>query len=374
MVILFVVNISEFFISHRLPIALAAKRLGFEVHLASGTDYRYDWLEQQGIYVHKLPLSRSGTCLKEEVKTICVLYNLIASIRPDLVHLVTMKPVLYGGLVASFAKVKALVFSISGLGSFYLRAKQSWIKRLGLRTMMFLTLRHKNMRVIVQNDADQATVSKWGKLNRKQVILIKGSGISLSEFSVIPQPTGILVVAFIGRLLSDKGVFDFVEAAKLLKPRFPGVVFALAGDIDEENPSSITQDQMREWSEGGIVETRGHVSDIRSILRQASIVVLPSYREGFPRTLMEASASERAVITTDVAGCRDAVMHDITGYLVPPRDPRHLAEAIASLIDSPEKRLSFGIAGRRLAEQEFSIDIVVQKHMEIYRKLLGYDQ
>lgn len=371
MIILFVVNVPEFFLSHRLPLAVAAREAGFTVHVATGEGAHSDRVADLGFVHHLLPLSRSGRNPWKELRSLWSIYRLMRKIRPRLVHLVTIKPVLYGGLAARVAGVPAVVAAISGLGTVFMAqdAKGSWFTR-GIVCFYRLALHHKNIKVVFQNPDDRNQVASFSDLRDEQTALIKGAGVCLEKYRVCQEHGGMPVVTFAGRFLKDKGLCEFVEAARLLRARGIAVRFWLAGSLDPENFTSITEEEVVQWVQEKVVEVLGYQNDIADVFSKSNIIVLPSYREGLPKVLIEAAACGRAVVTTDVPGCRDAIKPGLTGLLVPARDPVALADAIQFLIDDPVLRHQMGAAGRQLAESEFSIEDFVEDHLAIYQKLL----
>lgn len=370
MILLFVVNIPEFFLSHRLPLAIAARNAGFTVHISTAPGPACQQITELGFEHYLLPISRSGHNLLAELRTLWELYRLMQRIRPDLVHLVTIKPVLYGGLMARLSGVPAMVAAISGLGTVFVDRDQtrSWMRR-GVEWLYRLALGHSNAKVILQNPDDRAVLIGMGAVRKEKTALIRGSGVSLDAYPMRPEPEGIPVVTFAARLLEDKGVREFVEAARVLKERGVLARFWLAGSPDPGNLTSITEMESSDWSKDGFVETLGYRTDIPNIFANSNIVVLPSYREGLPKALVEAAACGRAVVTTDVPGCRDAIEPGATGLLVPVRDASGLADAIQFLIENPGRRKQMGASGRALAEREFAIEKVVDAHLAIYHEL-----
>jgi len=369
--LLFLVNVDWFFISHRLPIAIAARKHGYEVHIATGITNKQTELESYGFIVHSLPISRGKTSISNEMSALWKIIQTFKQIKPDLLHLVTIKPVLYGGLAAHFCQTKGVVAAISGLGYvFTTTGKTSTIRRWLISFIYRLALKHPHLKVIFQNHDDQKLLSNAAKLAYTQSVIIPGSGVDLSTFAVHPEPLDPPVVVMAARLLSDKGVNEFVEAATHLHQRHPSVIFQLVGTIDPDNPASITQQHIEEWQKNAPIQLLGQRNDIPNLFSQAHIVVLPSYREGFPKVLIEAAACGRAVITTDVPGCRDAIIPDQTGLLVPVRNAEALAEAIERLIVDKALRQQMGKAGRKLAEERYAIEQVVATHLAIYQELL----
>jgi glycosyltransferase involved in cell wall biosynthesis len=371
-ILLFVVNIPEFFLSHRLQLAIAAREAGFRVFVATGSGSACDQIVELGFVHHLLPMSRSGRNPLSELHSLWALYWLMHTIKPDLVHLVTIKPVLYGGLMARMSGVAAVVAAISGLGTMFVAREggRSWI-RFAVEWLYRLALGHSNIKVVFQNPDDRSVVVGLGAVCDEQTVLIRGSGVLLSDYPVLPEPEGLPVVTFAARLLKDKGVREFVEVARILKARGVPAEFWLVGSPDPGNPTSITEDDVKQWAQEGLVKVFGYRNDIAKLFAKSNIVVLPSYREGFPKVLIEAAASGRAVVTTDVPGCRDAIEPGLTGLLVPVRDTLALADAVQTLIGDTTRRQQMGAAGRALAEREFTVEKVVDTHLDIYREMVS---
>ena len=366
--LLFIVNVDWFFVSHRLPIALSAIEKGFEVHLLCATTDKLEYLQSLGLIVHPFLFSRSGRNIYSEISCIVKLFAQVKKIKPDLMHVVTIKPVIYGGIVARFLKVPGVVSAISGLGFLFVK-RDGLNARLLRGTVLSLyrvAMGHTNQRVIFQNPIDKQTLVAEGGVEESKTRMIRGSGVDLDKYSMSSEPEGLPIVVMASRLLKDKGVCEFVEAARTINSKQVKAHFKLIGDPDIGNPESVTNEQVKSWQDEGLVDCLGFRSDIAQLFSVAHIIVLPSYREGLPKVLLEAAASGRAVITTDVPGCRDAIEADITGVLVPPRDAKALADAIEHLIDDKVLRQQMGRAGRKLAEREFSI----RSHLIIYDELV----
>ena len=370
--LLFIVNVDWFFVSHRLPIALAAVREGYEVHLGTALTDKASELRQAGIVVHDLPISRSGTNPFAELAALKAIFSLLGQVQPDIVHLVTSKSVLYGGLIARIKKVPAVVASISGLGFMFIASGiKSALMRSAASLLYRIALGKKNIRVIFQNPDDRDIFLHMGGLTPEKTVIIRGSGVDLAEYPALPEPEGVPVVTMAARLLWDKGVGEFVAAARLLKDMGVNARFQLIGDPDTHNPASVSAEILATWRSGRIIELLGFRSDIAQLFSRSNIVVLPSYREGLPKVLIEAAACGRAVVTTDVPGCRDAITPGVTGLLVPVRDAQRLADAIQKLLANHSLRQSMGKAGRLLAEEAFDIRRVVDKHLAIYQDLMA---
>ena len=370
--LIFIVNVDWFFLSHRLPIALEAIRQGYEVHIATGLTNKLGALRSHGLIVHPLSLERSGAGLANACKTGMQLWKIIRTVRPDVVHLVTIKPVLLGGVVARLARVPAVVAAVSGLGFVFMaRGVAAAVRRTAVGALYRVALGHSNLRVIFQNGDDLHSLGQIVHLSTQKVSIIRGSGVDLTRYHPLPLPGGVPVVILAARLLADKGVGEFVLAARLLRQRGANAEFVLVGTVDPANPTSFTNKEVSEWVHSGAVTCWGQRADMPAVLAAARCVVLPSYREGLPKILIEAAACGRAVITTDVPGCRDAIESGLTGILVPVRDVDALADAIQTMLNNPSLCQAMGDAGRRLAEKAFDVKQVVAAHLQIYEELIA---
>ncbi len=370
--LLYVVNNPAFFVSHRLGVALAAREAGYDVHVATPDGPAVDEIKAAGLSFHALDFDRGGQNPIAELLTIIGFYSLFRSLRPDLVHLVTIKPVIYGGIAARLARVPAMVGAISGLGFIFIaNGLIARLRRLVIVRLYHIACHHPNMTLIFQNEDDHALFSRFRIMREADVTLIPGSGVDMTLYTPQPEPKGPPVISVATRLLGDKGVREFVEAARIVKQTHPDARFILAGTPDPSNPETITEDELTAWRNEGVVELPGFVTDVAGLYAQSHIVVLPSYREGMPKGLLEAAACGRAIVTTDVPGCRVTVDHDKTGLLVPVRTVEPLADAMARLIDDDELRRAMGKKGRARAEHLFSLTHVIARHKEIYGELLG---
>jgi len=369
--LMFVVNNPAFFMSHRVPVALAAQRAGYDVHVATMDGPAVADIQALGMTHHAIPMTRSGKHPLQELGTLLALLRLFRRVRPDVVHLVTIKPVLYGGIAARLARVPGMVAAISGLGFVFLsQSLKMRMVRAVVARLYRVALGHPNSRVIFQNTSDRDKLKSLGAVRDEQVVIIRGAGVDLNAYRALPEPPAPpVVVTMVARLLRDKGVQEFVQAASLLRERGVPVTMQLVGGVDAGNPASATQAEVEAWQREGAVQALGERSDIAELYAACHIAVLPSYREGLPKSLIEAAACGRAVVTTDVPGCRDAIEPNETGLLVPVRDARALADAIERLAEDAALRQSMGAAGRVLAEREFNIERVARIHVELYDAL-----
>lgn len=370
--LLFIINEPTCFISHRLPIAIAAKEAGYEVHVATAAAKAPPVIHEQGFHYHPIPLSRSGKNSFVELGSLIAIYRLMKQLQPDLVHLVTIKPVLYGLLAARLARVPGAVAAVPGLGYVFTHHQKLSAKLLRRFIVGFYqqAFKHPNLKVIFQNETDQAILFNLGALKENQARLIHGSGVNLTQYTYYPEPTdAMLVVVMAARLLRDKGVIEYVQAAKQLRKQGYQARFCLAGEIDDGNPSAITKQQLRTWIDAKDIEYLGYCQDTALIFSKANVVVLPSYREGLPRVLAEAAACGRAIVTTDAPGCRDAIIPNQTGLLTEVKNVSSLVSAIACLLTNQPLREAMGKAGREFAERQFCITTIVKQHLAIYHEI-----
>lgn len=373
--ILFIVNVDWFFVSHRLPIALKAISDGYNVTLACHFTTHRSEIEDMGLKTIEIPFNRSGSGFFNEIKTLLLLRRIIKLENPSIVHAVTIKPVLYSGLVLKTLRNNiSFVAAISGLGYVFtadnLRAK--FTRKLA-SVFYNLSLSHDRKIVIFQNTSDESILTAVANIRADQKVLIKGSGADLKTYSYIRENcTQDIKVVMACRLLREKGVYEFVDAARQVRQRFPESKFLLVGAPDLDNPNTVTQHEIEQWVKDNIIIYLGQRTDIPLIFSESNIVCLPSfYGEGVPKVLIEAAACGRAIVTTDNPGCRDAVKNGITGLCVPVRNANALAAAIIKLIENPKLRQEMGASARIFAENEFDVQSVVDKHLKIYQHLLS---
>ena len=370
--VLFVDNDVNSFFSYRIEMARAARDAGFDVHVAAPEGKSAEILRSEGLSFHPIPMTRSGLAPWKEFTTIAVLFRLYRRLGPNLVHHLRLKPVLYGGLAAYGARVPAVVGLLTGLGYVFIAESR---KALFMRKLVVLSckvaFKHGNQRIIFQNPDDQGVFIQNQILPASQTALIKGSGVDIHTYLPTPEPEGVPVVVLASRMLRDKGVIEFVEAARSLKAVGVSARFVLVGETDPGNPTAISADQLRGWADEGIVEWWGHQTDMRKVLSQANVVCLPSLREGVPKVLIEAAACGRSIVTTDAPGCREIVRNGENGLLVPVRDSKALADALRLLIESAPLRAQMAARGREIAVSEFSVERVVNETLGVYRELLA---
>jgi glycosyltransferase involved in cell wall biosynthesis len=367
--ILFFITEDWFFYSHRLNLVKAVKNSGFEVVVVTRDSGKYKFYEDHGIRVVSFNMMRSSISLFRELGVLYSLRKVIKAEKPDIVHLVALKPILYGTLVSRLLGVKIIINAFSGLGSLFVSS--SFIKCLMeylVLSIFKLLFFGKNIYCIFQNNDDLEYFAKKRIINKERTFLIRGSGVDTSLFKPCNKPDGVVNVAFISRIIRDKGVLDFVEAAKMLKNK--NIKMIIVGVPDKDNPSSISEDLINEWSKQGIIEWLGKCENVSEIMNNFHIVTLPSYREGLPKVLLEAAACACPIIATDVPGCREICRNGINGILIRKKDPKALKEAICYLADNKSVCKKFGEKGREIVIDEFSEDFVVAQTVEIYNHLL----
>lgn len=329
-------------------------------------------LEDVGFLVKRIPLGRALQNPLREVHCFFSILSSLRRLRPDLVHCVALKAAIFGGVAARIVRVPGIIIAVTGMGSTFLRT--SWKSRVwkgtALRLMRFIC-HGKNSHVILQNRDDVEEFVAAGVAEREQIALIRGSGVSVQAFPVVPEPdesNGFCCI-LPARLLKDKGVYEFVEAARIIRARQPDVNLrmVLVGAIDPHNLSSITQEEIDSWTgEGNAIEATGLINDMAPVYQGCHVVVLPSYREGLPKVLIEAGCSGRASITTDVPGCREIVQDGVNGLIVPPKNAEALADAIQRLMNDRPLRQALGRRARQIVVEKYDVRHIVQQTLQLY--------
>lgn len=367
-----VVNEASFFLSHRLAIAQGAIREGYGVSIWCPTSPASARFHSLGLRHRPMRGFRGKAGVLQELSSIADLLVLAIRFRPNLMHLVTSKPILFGGIIARFLRIPVIV-AVSGLGFvFGGDDPQRRIIRSLVVTMYRFALRNPRSIVIFQNDDDRELFLRLGIGSAARSVVIKGSGTDLNGFNPDRREGGQKTFILPARLLAEKGVRDFVAAARIVRERGFEARFILQGDPDPGNPTAVAASELHEWEAEGVIAWNRYTDEIGRALSEADIVVLPSYyREGLPKTLIDAAAAGRAAITTDWPGCRDAIVVGKTGLLCRPRDPVDLAEKMIWFLENPDSIISMGRNAREHAERNFDIAMVVMRHLELYRVLLG---
>jgi glycosyltransferase involved in cell wall biosynthesis len=370
--LLYLVSEDWYFVSHRLPLAVAAREAGFDVSVAARVASHGEIIEDAGLSLFPIAIARSSLNPARELRTMSEIAALFAREQPDLVHNVAVKPVIYGTRAARRAGVKGIVNALMGLGwTFSSESAKAQALRPFIAAALHNALSVPNARTIVQNSNDATLVAERQLAPRDTIRLIRGSGVEPGVYSTEEPPAGVPLVILPARLLIAKGVREFIAAAALLKEQGVAARFALVGEPDTENPAAITREEILDAVVAGHVEHWGWRQDMPQVFAKASLVCLPTfYGEGVPRALIEAAASARAIVATDVPGCREIVRHGENGWLVSPRDVDALATALRQAIAQPGLCAELGMRGRRLVEREFSLDVVIRDTLAVYAELV----
>jgi glycosyltransferase involved in cell wall biosynthesis len=350
--------------------ARAARDDGFEVHVLTHLGEGREAIQREAFATHHLSWRRSSLSPFDNVRAIAEIRRHLHRIRPDIVHAVAMKPALLGGLATSGLRRTAVVTSITGIGSAFLatslagRALQA-----GMGHTLARLLNRSNAHAIVQNPDDKALLERLG-VRAEAISLIAGSGVDTEAIQPSPEPAGPIRIAFVGRMLEDKGVRTLVAAFEMLQQKGIEAGLVLAGEPDPENPTSISSDELAAWGRRPGITVAGHMSDIAGLWARSHIAVLPSRREGLPKSLLEAAAAGRPMVAADVPGCREVVVHGVTGLLARVDDPADFAAALSRLVGDRALRQRLGAAARAIAEERFSADAIGRQTVELYRAML----
>lgn len=370
--LLYLITEDWYFWSHRLDLARAARDAGFDVTIATRVTDHGKQIQGEGFHLVPISLFRRSRNPLRELRAIAELVGIYRQVRPHLVHHVAMKPILYGSLAAWVVRVPAILNAFAGLGYLFANSER---QRGGLHWVLTSALRSvigwSGSTVLFQNEADRDELVRAGLVRSSHTRIIAGSGIDVTAFSVKPTPQGIPLVVLPSRMLWDKGIGEFVQAARDLKEKGADARFVLVGRCDEDNPAAIGREQLARWVGEGTVEWWGHRDDMAAVYEGATLVVLPSYREGLPKVLLEAAACGKAIVATDVPGCRDVVKDGINGVLVPPRDSSTLARGIAHLLSDRPTREAMGVRSREIAVTEWAGPRISEQVLGLYHELLN---
>ena len=368
--VLFVISEDWALISHRLHLVDEAILKGYEVGLATHITKYHDLLESHGIKVFHWRLNRKSLNPFLEIKSFLALCYILWLFKPNIIHAVAKKPVIYAGLARMIFTKASFVSALGGVGFIFnsktLKAK---ILKPIIKLLLKLSLLGNRTRLIIQNKDNLKVVQNLGILDNNYIRLIKGAGVEIDKFTPSPIPNGIPIVILPARMLWDKGVNEFVKVAKRIKARGIKSLFVLVGDIDFHNPETIEQKQIDKWVASGVVKQWNRRNDIEKVYRQASIVCLPSYNEGLPKVLIEAGSCSRPVVAFDVPGCREVIKNGVNGYLVEFGNEDALETAIINLIKDKELRIKMGKKGRKIVEANFSSKIINTQTFNIWNEV-----
>lgn len=376
--LMFVVNSLHFLVSHRLGLVREACSRGWVVHVATGpAEHERDaaaavTLRALGCTLHDLPVSRTGTQARELFYGVFALHKLHRSVRPDIVHHVTPKMVLLGSLAAYLRRDVAVVNAISGLGSVFSGGTN--VRRsfgIAVRLLYAVAVRHRRQCIVVQNERDEKFFRGLHLGSTVRFRRFYGSGVDLSEYSPSRAPEGVPLFLLPARMIREKGIEMFARAAIMLRDRGVAARFALCGAVDPLHPRGVSLAELQELHRDTGVEYWGELTEMPAVYASATAVCLPtSYGEGLPRALSEAAACGRAIVTTDIPGCRDTVTDGVSGYLIPPGDVEALSDRLEQLARDRSLSDCMGREGRRLAESRFAVEVVVRGHFDEYEALL----
>lgn len=369
---LLVVNDMAWFWSHRLPLAKDILSQGAELHLATNGAATDPAIAALGIKGHDLPAHTGSLNPLGQVQLAFKIFKTLQDVKPDIVHAITVRHAFYTGLAARVAKTPRAVFTIAGLGALFNSENP---KVVAIRTLVVplfrLAFGGEGRFVIFQNPDDAKALVRSGAIPKERCTIIRGSGVDPAQFAYTPETeASVPSVLFCSRLLKAKGISEFVHAARILKSKGVNARFLVAGDLAPGNHDSVTADELAQWKEEGTAEFLGHRGDIAELMRSAAIVTLPSYYgEGVPKVLLEAAAIGRAIVTTDMPGCRETVEDGVTGLLVEAKNAWSLAEGLEKLLVDPALRRSMGEKGRARIESDFTVANVNAKTMAVYTRL-----
>ncbi len=376
--LLFFVTEDWYFCSHRFELATAALSAGYRVTVVTQVSDYADKIKNQGFSLIPLTIDRKSGSLVKELKLLLQLRTIFSHEKPHLIHHIAIKPIIYGGVAAYLAGIKKNVYTLAGLGyAFTSKQKKARIYQFIVQ-LLFGFLFKRKCRVIFQNPDNYRLIVTKGLIKPEQAVLIRGSGVDLDDF--VPRKVDLtehdngqeVIVLLASRMVWEKGIGEFVEAARRLLAQGLHARFILLGASDAGNRNAVSEQQLQQWNDAGIIEWQGATKHIADAFRRAHIVVLPSaYGEGVPKVLLEAAASGLPIVTTDMPGCREVVKDGFNGYLVPPGDAKKLAAALKKLIDDPVLCKTMGEKGRTMVEKEFSIERVVNETLDVYRSLLA---
>ncbi|WP_085784643.1 glycosyltransferase family 4 protein [Candidatus Nucleicultrix amoebiphila] len=370
--ILYLVAEDHYFLSHRFELAKASVNQGFEVVLATNVSKYLQQIQSAGIRVVPLKhFHRSSLNPFKDLKTLKELYKIYKNERPDIVHQVALKPVLYCTLIARILKIPHIINAIAGMGHVF---TDQGLKTRGLRIILSqlfrFILKSPHQHIIVQNPDDRHLILNLCSIEPTRVVLIRGSGVDTKLFKKSPEKpidSKGPKVALVARMLWSKGIREAIEAQKILKAKNKKLQLFFYGNSDPKNPAAVPNALLKTWQKEGLIHWEGHCDHVQDIYKDTHISLLPSYREGLPRSLLEAAAAGKPIITTDTPGCREIVQDGVNGFLVPIKNPQALANALERLIDDKQLRQKMGQKGRELIQKEFSDEIIISQTIRLYK-------
>lgn len=368
--LLFLVAEDWYFWSHRKDLAKEAQKKGYQVVVATRAGTYTRQIKDLDFSLIPLEINRRGLNPLKELATILQITRIYRREKPDIVHHVALKPVLYGSISAYLSGTRYVINAVTGLGYLSVSTgKKAYLIRFFVNAFLRFLFHQKNSRLILQNQDDYSFFIKKRIASKDKTHLIRGSGVDTLLFSPADRSNQFPVVTLASRMLWHKGVGEFVEAARILKRNGIKADFVLAGDTDTQNPAEISQLQLKSWHKEGIIRWLGHQDDVATLLANSDIACLPSYREGLPKFLLEAASCALPIVAADVPGCREIVRHQENGLLVPAKDAVRLAEAIKYLIENPDLSRKMGACGREIVIKQFSIKKIISETLSLYDPL-----
>ena len=371
--LLYFIGVDWFFYSHFLDRAIAAKNAGYDVVVLTRPTGDDKEIAANGIRVIGIPFARRSINPIRFFKNLRDVIRVLRTEQPDIIHQVALKPILLGSIAARWVGVKRVINAVVGLGfAFSSSSLIAKVARLFLLLIFKRIFKSPDSRVVFENEDDRQYFIRQGWVSPAGAVLIRGAGVDIQRFSPRCREVNPPVIMLLSRMLWDKGVGEFVAASRILQASngMRYARFILVGDPDEDNRGAITLEQLQVWQQDGFIEWWGYREDVAGILQQATIACLPSYREGLPKSLLESIAMGLPCVATDVPGCREAVVHGVNGFLVPPREPLALAHAIERLLNTPDLLTQFGQASRKMAVEQFSSELISGQTLELYRSLM----
>jgi glycosyltransferase involved in cell wall biosynthesis len=368
--LLYVTSEDWAFLSHRLPMARAARDAGFDVHVATRVQNDGAAIEAEGFKLHPIPFARGSLSLSAALVTMAALRRVNGEIAPDVTHHVGLQSSVLG-LMATLGSRIACVNAFVGLGyAFTSKSAKAYTLRVLIGALLRWLVDRDGSVALVQNGDDMAALRALG-VPEKRIALISGSGVDVDHFTPLPEPPQPVTFGFVGRLLDDKGIRTLINAFRSLRARGSQTCLLIAGRPDRANPASVTEAEAQSWNNESGITWLGYVNDVARVWSRAHVAVLPSRREGLPLSLMDAAACGRAMIASDVPGCREIVIHEQTGLSFPVDNVQALAAAMERLATAPDLRRSYAAAARKLAVEKFAADIIGRQTVALYRQLLG---
>lgn len=370
--LLYLISEDWFFCSHFIERAIAAKQAGYEVIVVARETGHGAIIRNAGLRLIPLKVKRQGINPFSELRTLLDIWRIYRKERPDLLHHIAFKPILYGSFVARLMGLSHVINAPVGMGYIFTsNGRLAQLLRPFVLLAMHWLINPPRSKVVFENIDDLTSFVADGLVQSSDAVLIRGAGVNINQFRPQPEPEGSPVVVLMARMLWDKGVGEFVEAARQLRSEGITARFILVGAPDLGNPAAIPNEQLQAWHADGVIEWLGHQTDIPTVLASSHIVCLPSYREGLPKSLIEALAAGKPVVTTDVPGCREVVHNGDNGILVPPRNVHALVTALSQILSNPKLRAQFGSRGRVRAETEFASHLIIKLTLSLYEELLS---